>query len=90
MDIGIQMECWMGRLAHKVAVVTRASKGIGAEIPREQAAEGALIVVNWASNHGVADKVAEDVTRGEGKAVTIQGDVAKTVDVVRALSETAR
>ena len=45
MDIGVQMESSMGKLAHKVAVVTEASKGIGAEIAREPAAEGTLVVL---------------------------------------------
>ena len=89
MDIGIQMRGSMGKLAHKVAVVTGASKGIGAEIARELAAEGALVVVNYASSQRVADKVVEDITRAGGKAVVIQGDVAKTADIERVLSEAA-
>jgi 3-oxoacyl-[acyl-carrier protein] reductase len=80
----------MGKLSHKVAVVTGASKGIGAEIARELAAEGASVVVNYASSRNVADKVVEEIVSAGGRAVAIQGDVAKAADVERLLSEAAR
>ena len=73
----------MGKLSHKVAVVTGASKGIGAEIARELATEGASVVVNYASSRGGADKVVDEITRAGGRAVAIQGDVAKVSDVER-------
>jgi 3-oxoacyl-[acyl-carrier protein] reductase len=79
----------MNKLLHKVAVVTGASKGIGAEIARELAAEGASVVVNYASSRDVADKVVAEITGAGGKAIAIQGDVAKVADVERLLSEAA-
>ncbi|HTW28240.1 MAG TPA: SDR family NAD(P)-dependent oxidoreductase, partial [Acetobacteraceae bacterium] len=79
----------MGRLSNKVAVVTGASKGIGAEIARELAAEGAAVVVNYAASRNVADKVVDEITGAGGRAVAIQGDVAKTQDVERLFSEAA-
>jgi 3-oxoacyl-[acyl-carrier protein] reductase len=80
----------MGKLSHKVAVVTGASKGIGAQIARELAAEGAAVVVNYASSRNGADKVVEEIASAGGRAVAIQGDVAKAADVERVLSEAAR
>jgi 3-oxoacyl-[acyl-carrier protein] reductase len=80
----------MGKLSDKVAVVTGASKGIGAEIARELAAAGAAVVVNYASSREGADKVVAQITNGGGRAVAIQGDVAKAADVERLLAETAR
>ena len=69
-----------GKLEGKVAVVTGASKGIGAEIARQLAAEGALIVVNYASSKAGADKVVADITAKGGKAVTVGGDVSKQAE----------
>ena len=79
----------MGKLSHKVAIVTGASKGIGAEIARELAAEGASVVVNYASSRDAADKIVADIASTGGKAIAIQGDVAKAADVERLLSEAA-
>ncbi len=80
----------MGKLANKVAVVTGASKGIGAEIARALAAEGASVVVNYASSQADADNVVHDITAAGGRAVAIQGNVAKSADVERLLAEAAR
>jgi 3-oxoacyl-[acyl-carrier protein] reductase len=80
----------MGKLSHKVAVVTGASKGIGAEIARELAAEGASVVVNYASSGNVAEKVVDEITGAGGRAVAIHGDVAKAADVERLFAEAAR
>ena len=80
----------MGKLSKKVAVVTGASKGIGAEIARQLAAEGASVVVNYASSRGGADKIVSEIAGTGGRAVAIQGDVAKAADVERLLAEAAR
>ena len=66
-----------GKLAGKVAVVTGASKGIGAAIAKALAVEGAAVVVNYASSKTGADKVVAEVTNAGGKAVAVQGDVAR-------------
>jgi 3-oxoacyl-[acyl-carrier protein] reductase len=71
----------MGKLSGKVAVVTGASKGIGAGIAKALAAEGAAVVVNYASSREGADKVVADITSKGGKAIAVGGDVAKTADV---------
>lgn len=67
-------------LAGKVAIVTGASKGIGASIARRYAAEGASVVVNYATSKEGADKVVADIINAGGKAVAVQGDVSKATD----------
>src|SRR5438045_899474 len=78
------------RLSGKVAVVTGASKGIGAEIARHLAAEGASVVVNYASSKAGADKVVAAITGKGGKAVAVQADVSKPEDIRRLFAETKR
>jgi 3-oxoacyl-[acyl-carrier protein] reductase len=80
----------MSKLQGKVAVVTGASKGIGAEIARDLAAAGAKVVVNYASSREGADKVVADITAKGGKAIAVQGDVAKIADVERLFVETKK
>ena len=77
----------MGKLTGKVAVVTGASKGIGAEIARRLAAEGAAVVVNYASSREGADKVVAEIVGAGGKAVAVQGNVATAADVNRIFAE---
>jgi 3-oxoacyl-[acyl-carrier protein] reductase len=77
----------MSKLKNKVAVVTGASKGIGAGISKALAAEGAAVVVNYASSKEGAERVVSDIVKNGGKAIAVQGDVAKASDVQRVFSE---
>jgi 3-oxoacyl-[acyl-carrier protein] reductase len=78
------------KLVGKVAVVTGASKGIGAEIAKQLAAEGAAVVVNYASSKAGADKVVSEITGNGGKAIAVQADVAKKGDINRMFAETKK
>lgn len=78
------------KLAGKVAVVTGASKGIGAGIAKALAAEGAAVVVNYASSKADADKVVTEITGKGGQAVAVQANVAKKSDIERLFADTKR
>jgi 3-oxoacyl-[acyl-carrier protein] reductase len=80
----------MNKLTNKVAVVTGASKGIGAGIAKGLAAEGAAVVVNYASSKEDADHVVAEITAQGGKALAVQADVSKASDVQRLFAETKR
>src|SRR5438477_4709698 len=79
-----------GKLAGKIAVVTGASKGIGASIAKQFAAEGASVVVNYASSKKDADRVVAEITGAGGKAVAVQANVSKPADVDRLFAETKK
>jgi len=78
------------KLAGKVAVVTGASKGIGAGIAKQLAAEGAAVVVNYSSSKAGADKVVAEIKADGGKAVAVQANVAKKADIVKLIAETKK
>jgi 3-oxoacyl-[acyl-carrier protein] reductase len=78
----------MADLKGKVAIVTGASKGIGAAIARQLAKAGAAVVVNYASSKNDAERVFKDILRADGKAVAIQADVSKRAEVKRLFTET--
>jgi 3-oxoacyl-[acyl-carrier protein] reductase len=80
----------MGKLTGKVAVVTGASKGIGAGIAKGLAAEGAAVVVNYATSKEGADRVVEEITGRGGRAIAVQGDMSKAGDVKRLFAETKK
>jgi|SRR3569833_419005 len=80
----------MKKLANKVAVITGASKGIGAGIAKDLAAEGAAVVVNYASSKEGAEKVVADIINNGGRAIAVQGDVSKSADVERLFDETKK
>src|SRR6478609_1434351 len=78
------------KLEGQVAVVTGASKGIGATIAEHLAAAGAAVVVNYASSKAGAEAVVQRIRQADGKAVAVQGDVSKLEDVRRLFAETKK
>ncbi len=78
------------KLTNKVAVVTGASKGIGASIAKHLAAEGAAVVVNYASSKEGADRVVAEIVGSGGRAFAVQADVAKRTEIERLFSETKK
>jgi 3-oxoacyl-[acyl-carrier protein] reductase len=80
----------MGKLSGKVAVVTGASKGIGASIAEHLAAEGASVVVNYASSKSGADVVVERITKAGGKAIAVGANVAKPEEIANLVAETKK
>lgn len=80
----------MGKLSGKVAVVTGASKGIGAGIAKGLAAEGAAVVVNYSSSKNGADRVVAEINSNGGRAIAVHGNVAKSADVEKIFAETKR
>ena len=80
----------MSKLTGKTAVVTGASKGIGASIAEHLAAEGASVVVNYASSKAGADAVVERIKNKGGQAIAVQGDVSKPDDIARLFAETKK
>jgi 3-oxoacyl-[acyl-carrier protein] reductase len=78
------------KLDGKVAVVTGASKGIGADIAKHLAAEGAAVVVNYASSKEGADRVVDQITKRGGKAIAFRADVAKKADIEKLFAKTKK
>ncbi len=78
----------MSKLKNKVAIITGASKGIGAGIAKAYGAEGASVVVNYSSDKEGADRVVNDITANGGKALAVQGSVTSTADVKRLFAAT--
>jgi 3-oxoacyl-[acyl-carrier protein] reductase len=77
----------MGKLTNRVAIVTGASKGIGAAIAKHLAAEGAAVVVNYASSKRGADRVVADIESSGGNAIVVQANIAKKPDIERLFAE---
>ncbi len=78
------------KLTGKVAVVTGASKGIGAAIAKQLAAEGAAVVVNYSSSKDGAARVVSDITGGGGRAIAVKANVAKKTDIDQLFAETKK
>jgi 3-oxoacyl-[acyl-carrier protein] reductase len=78
------------KLTGKVAVVTGASKGIGAGIAKHLAAEGAAVVINYAASKTAANNVVADIAKGGGRAIAIQADMSIKTDVERLFAEAGR
>jgi 3-oxoacyl-[acyl-carrier protein] reductase len=80
----------MSKLDGRVAIVTGASKGIGAAIARQLAAAGAAVIVNYAGSRAGAESVVGEITAAGGKAVAVQADVANAADVQRLVAQTVK
>jgi 3-oxoacyl-[acyl-carrier protein] reductase len=78
------------KLAGKIAVVTGASKGIGASIAQHLAAEGAAVVVNYSSSKQGADRVVGEIVKNGGRAIAVQANVANQADIKRLFAETIK
>jgi len=78
------------KLNGKVAVITGASKGIGAAIAKQLAAEGAKVVVNYSSSKKDADKVVDEIAKDGGKAIAVQANLSKQADIGRLFAETKK
>src|ERR1043166_9342283 len=78
------------KLQGRVAIVTGASKGIGASIARHLSAEGAAVVVNYASSREGAERVVADITSKGGKALAVQANISKETDIRRLFAETKK
>ena len=78
------------KLEGKVAIVTGASKGIGASIALHYAAEGASVVVNYSSSKEGAERVVKEIKQNGGNAIAVQADVSKQKDIQRLFSETQK
>ena len=80
----------MSKLTGKVAIVTGASKGIGAAVAKQLAAAGAAVAVNYSADKEGAGRIVSEITRGGGKAVAIQANVSKADDVKRLFDQTKK
>src|SRR5207244_4590734 len=78
------------KLAGKVAVVTGASKGIGASIAKALAEEGASVIVNYSSSKQAAERVVAEISARGGRAIAVQGDVSRPAHIERLFSEAKR
>src|ERR1700733_11370256 len=78
------------KLTNKVAIVTGASKGIGASIALHLAAEGATVIVNYSSSKKEADHIVDEIVNKGGKAMAVHGNVAVPSDIQQLVSETVK